>query len=171
MDDIMNTLLCYFEKPLFSEKYFFETLNQILPIGRIKKIKKIPINSIKLMKKIESHSHNSRLILTNEPLSTAYDKSLSIEGIGIQPNNIALVSYQENSVSKTVLLIAHEIGHVFGASHCNNKSCVMGITYENGRAKYAWKNFSRPKTNTDLFCPGCYYFISRRFITNDIGGL
>ena len=78
---------------------------------------------------------------------TIHSPHEGVLGEGIQRNRCALSPYFEDK-NRTLQLSLHELGHIFEASHCNIKSCLMFPYY--APLELADRNLC------DITCPTCY---------------
>src|SRR3989338_6418344 len=111
---ITKNAFIYYESPPVCSKYFNESLRSVKKLFNLKGLKTLEIRKISDLS-INSTSTYIRVLLTHDLIRTTHNCKLALDGIGVSPNNIALVRYQPAAFSHTMYLMSHEIAHLFGA--------------------------------------------------------
>lgn len=168
MGDCLRYVSIYFEEPSVSSRYFKSSLTSIRDIFRIGKVELKPVRKISDVT-IKSYSPYPRILMTHEHIKMNGCTSNFLDGIGLSSYNIALVRYQR-SFTHTMFLLAHEIGHIVGMPHCSSHRCIMGVYRDGKGSVYAWKELTRKRLSSNMFCPSCKSFLHSRRMAMLAGG-
>ena len=151
----MKYMACYYENPNVSRHYFARLLRQVSRLFSIKETTLIPIQSVENLS-LPSYSHYPRIVLTHNEIKTNQNQNLSLDGVGFKDKKILLAKYQRTSIKETMFLLVHELGHVFGMSHCSQSGCIMGVDNTRNSVSYHWRKISQSKKlSKKLFCEQC----------------
>ena len=154
----LRQVYIYYETPPVCRRYFSSCMRSLHETFGLSKIKQIPISNASDLT-IPHYSTTPRVILMHETIRTPYNEAITLDGIGLKDSNIVLVHYQ-HPFQDTPYLLAHEIGHLFGMPHCSSDECIMGVSYDGMKVKYAWQNLSkRRKLSKGMFCADCRSFL------------
>lgn len=153
----LNQISIYYEPLEISQRYFSISLREIKHLFNLSKVKLNPISEVSSLV-LPAYSSYLRVLMIHDKIKTKYNHLL-LDGIGVEQNRIALITYQP-VFYETMYLLAHELGHILGMSHCNSEKCLMGVYSEDSKTQYSWRVLAREKELTkSLFCSDCKKFL------------
>jgi hypothetical protein len=154
----MRFLTIYYETE-YNDAYFSEQMRKIARLFGVSRLKLIRIGKMERLV-VTGPSTWPRIFLIHQHITPGLGNGVRLDGLSMRNCNVAVVRYQ-NSMKDTLYVLAHEIGHLMNLSHCDSRSCVMGVQFRDGKASYAWWRFSGRRAITRrLFCGRCASHLS-----------